>query len=611
MSVFVLAIAPTALAKIITVDDDGPADFDNIQAAINAADNGDTVIVADGIYTGAGNRDIYFLGKAITVRSIDPLDPNVVKQTVIDCRANNLNRHRGFYFRHGEMSDSVLAGFTITKGYQLVGGGMYFDHSSPTIYRCTITGNTAKNHAGGIRIHGGSPTISHCTIKGNKVISPYNKGAGIHCAGTPLITHCVIRNNSAAYASGVYCSSGNPTLSNCIIRSNWVAHRGGGVYCDTSTNIINCTIVKNTSNINGDGIYCKQGASIIRNCIIWGNDGPEVAGSGFDLIYSNIQGGWIGEGNIDTDPCFVNTTVGNYHLLPNSVCIDAGDPNYAYDPNDWDIDGQPRVIGGRVDIGADEYHGNNAAPVADAGEDQVAFAWIDGIAEVILDGTGSYDDDGHLLTYLWSWTIDGNDYDASGPTPSIELPVGEHIIKLIVNDRVEDSEPDEVVITVVPPIEVAIKFTPQALNLNSRGKSVKAHFVLPEGFSVEDVDVNSPAEIWQLGIESDYVNVFINEDNLVEIETAFDRTAFCSNGSFNGTVTVVGLLTSGRYFYGSDVIKVTNRAFEALGFLVSYWLQTDCDKPHWCDGADVNQDSVVNFLDFALLDGCCFEVVRK
>ncbi|HUW20790.1 MAG TPA: hypothetical protein VMW16_15940 [Sedimentisphaerales bacterium] len=113
------AIAGAAAGRTITVDDDGPADYNNIQAAINAAGNGDTVVVLPGVYTGPGNRDIDFLGKAITVQSIDPRNPQVVAATIVDCNASYSDRHRGFYFHNQEGPDSVLNGLTVTGDLQL------------------------------------------------------------------------------------------------------------------------------------------------------------------------------------------------------------------------------------------------------------------------------------------------------------------------------------------------------------------------------------------------------------------------------------------------------------------------------------------------------------
>ena len=180
-------------------------------------------------------------------------------------------------------------------------------------------------------------------------------------------------------------------------------------------------------------------------------------------------------------------------------------------------------------------------------------------------------------------------------------------------DGIDDSEPDQVVIIVVGPIEVAMQFTPRALNPDSRGKWVKAHFVLPAGFVVEDLDVSSPAKIEPLGIESEYINVFVNEDGLVEIEVVFGRAAFCGDATDYGPVevTVIGLLTSGQYFYGTDTIKIINKTFEYLGVLASHWLEAGCGAPDWCGGVDLDHSSMVDFVDFAMFDGCCIEVIRQ
>ncbi|MGB2808290.1 MAG: hypothetical protein WBC22_11140, partial [Sedimentisphaerales bacterium] len=106
ISVFLLGIVSVAAGRTIYVDNNGPADFNNIQAAIDDSNDGDTIIVADGVYTGTGNRDIDFNGKAITVRS-----ENGPENCIIDCQWLDY----GFRFHSGEDNDSVLDGFTITQ----------------------------------------------------------------------------------------------------------------------------------------------------------------------------------------------------------------------------------------------------------------------------------------------------------------------------------------------------------------------------------------------------------------------------------------------------------------------------------------------------------------
>ena len=178
-------------ARIITVDDDGPADFFNIQAAINDADDGDIVLVADGIYTGDGNRDIDFTGRAITVRSIDPNDPNIVAGTIIDCDGSGDDPHRGFYFHTYEDRRSVLAGITVTGGYASAGGGALVSYAHPTIVKCRFTGNQATSLGGGISFNRSSARVANCEFIDNSAYGTGQGGGGggIHNLGLGAFCH--------------------------------------------------------------------------------------------------------------------------------------------------------------------------------------------------------------------------------------------------------------------------------------------------------------------------------------------------------------------------------------------------------------------------------------
>jgi hypothetical protein len=120
-----------------------------------------------------------------------------------------------------------------------------------------------------------------------------------------------------------------------------------------NTKIANCTITNNGIR----GVYDIMGASvggIISNTIIWSNGNSELNGSP-DVTYCNIKGSWPGEGNTDADPCFVDPDANDYHLLETSPCINTGDPNYIAEPNESDLDGNPRIINGIIDMGAFEF----------------------------------------------------------------------------------------------------------------------------------------------------------------------------------------------------------------------------------------------------------------
>ena len=182
-----------------------PADQPTIQAGIDEAMGGDTVLVADGTYTGPGNRDIDFGGKGVYLKSENGADV-----TIIDCQGTKVERHRGFHFHSGEDTTAVVDGFTIQGGYgrfdgpfgEIVGGGIKCDSSSsPMIINNTISGNTASadiiigfpGGGGGIYCHENSnPIISANTISGNSAIGHFegSNGGGVYCRANsnPTIT---------------------------------------------------------------------------------------------------------------------------------------------------------------------------------------------------------------------------------------------------------------------------------------------------------------------------------------------------------------------------------------------------------------------------------------
>jgi uncharacterized repeat protein (TIGR01451 family) len=205
----------------------------------------------------------------------------------------------------------------------------------------------------------------------------------------------------------------------------------------------------------------------------------------------------------------------------------------------------------------------NRPPVANAGPDQTVYAWIDGIAEVNLDGSGSYDADDDELTYFWSWTIDGNDYDANGVKPTIELPVGQHVISLIVNDGIVDSEPNDVVITVVGPVEVNLCVMPKVINARSFQPKITAMLRLPKGITKDQIDTSVPILLYPGEIEADWTWFSKDFDNKgkcwsATIFASFDKDELMDAIDDNGLVelAVVGRLKTGQYFFGTDDIRV-------------------------------------------------------
>jgi predicted outer membrane repeat protein len=252
-----------------------PADQPTIQAGVDAALDSDTVLVADGIYLGDGNRDIDFKGKAITVKS-----ENGAENCIIDCQGSEQELHRGFYFSSNQTILSIVQGFTIQNGHvgYKRGGGIYCDSRSlPTIADCTISNNTAYD-GGGIYCHYySSPTITNCNIANN---TADNYGGGICCYyASPKLTDCSISSNMAGIGGGIWCTADTVTFTNCTILNN-TASWGGGIYCgyDSNAVITNCIVSNNSAAGNGGGITCWHSYPSVTDCIISNNIASSGAG---------------------------------------------------------------------------------------------------------------------------------------------------------------------------------------------------------------------------------------------------------------------------------------------------------------------------------------------
>ncbi len=180
----IVGLSTCASAHVLHV----PSEYLAIQNGINAAIDGDTVLVASGTYTGANNRGLDFLGKRITVMS-----EIGSSETIIDCEQSD----RGFYFHTGEDSTSILESFTIINGEvagESSGGGILCLYASPTI-RSNIITNCYAYWGGGIGCLAANPTII-----GNSIID--NEGArgggfALLSASHAAIINNVIQNNIA------------------------------------------------------------------------------------------------------------------------------------------------------------------------------------------------------------------------------------------------------------------------------------------------------------------------------------------------------------------------------------------------------------------------------
>jgi len=161
-----LAAAGNARAATLRV----PAQWPDVQAAIAAAAQGDTVEIADGIHAGPGNRDIEFLGKSLVVRS----QSGVPSACVIDCGGDETDPHRGFWFRGGEQPAAVLEGITVRGGWDLKSGaGILVEAtasgqpSRPTIRNCVVEACVSPDGAA-VHVLRSAVALEACAVRGNE-----------------------------------------------------------------------------------------------------------------------------------------------------------------------------------------------------------------------------------------------------------------------------------------------------------------------------------------------------------------------------------------------------------------------------------------------------------
>jgi hypothetical protein len=395
-----------------------PDDFPTIQGALASGSvvDTDTIIVRPGTYV----ENINFLGKAVTLKS--ELGPEV---TIIDGKkAGSVAT-----CRTGEGADTVLQGFTLFNGSGtpthagLFGGGMYNLLSTPTVFNCHFIGNTlvlnssgggmyndsaspivmdcklSQNYAG---VGGGmynsfssNPIVDDCIISSNA--SAINGGGMVNESSSPLLFRCIFSGNSAGAEGGGMSNrfSSNPTVKSCLFSHN-DADEGGAMFNYLSNPVVtqstfvgnsavdiggamynwdvsdaevkNCTFIENTAGSSGGAMYNRSnGDPEVANSILWNDTPDEIFNdASFPIVtFSCVEGGYTGDGNIDSDPLFADSSINDLHLRYPSPCRNTGDNAAVIDLEDFE--GDPRIAYGTVDMGADEFHPHlyytgNAAP---------------------------------------------------------------------------------------------------------------------------------------------------------------------------------------------------------------------------------------------------------
>jgi hypothetical protein len=368
---------------------DGTGDATTIQAAVDRAAEGDTILIAAGFYSGEGNRDIDQAGKNLVIRSEKGAD-----STVVDCGGASGEIHWGFWYISGEDSTTVLDGLTIRhaaiggvycSGSSPVvrgclidscitaggarGGGMYFNKSFSKIIDCTVTNNRIDTNGGGIFCKESRMRLEGCTLSRN-VAAQYGggiaastsaildivrctvtdnlantaSGGGIYGVSAQVrIDSCTITGNTGSFGGGVY----NGTNATCTIKhsevsSNVARTGGGGVYSSTKLTMEDCTIVGNSAVGYGAGIESFYGDknTIVRSIIAFNLLKEGIyTGSSTQVIscsdvYGNAGANYGGttpdqtgkNGNISADPAFCDAGAFDYHVYDTSPCAPASSP---------------------------------------------------------------------------------------------------------------------------------------------------------------------------------------------------------------------------------------------------------------------------------------------
>jgi hypothetical protein len=318
---------------------------------------------------------------------------------VRDCAFNG---NTATYGLGGGMSNQNYSSPAVTNGLFTGnsapnGGGMgNLDSSSPTVTGCTFT-NSSSSYGGGMRnLNGCSPKVTNCTFTKNT--ADYGGGIDNYALSNPTVTNCLFNGNSADWGGAMATDNSSPIITNTTFTMNTaqtdIANyvRGGGIYINNGSHpvVTNCTFTGNTVVTTAYPTYCWGGgianiggsSTAVTNCILWGNSaavGAQVyneIGSTLTLTYSDVQGGYIGTGNLNGDPRFVRASsngpdgvrgtadddYGDLRLLSTSPCRDGGLDAAVPAGITTDIAGLPRFSGSHVGQGAYEYQ--NLPPVA-------------------------------------------------------------------------------------------------------------------------------------------------------------------------------------------------------------------------------------------------------
>lgn len=251
---------------------------------------------------------------------------------------------------NGSMTDCIF-----TENESSDGGGVHNLLASPTLTRCVFTNNIG----GGMLNDLGDPLITDCLFNNN--ISNLAGGAIANLSSEPVVTNCWFVENSTQESGGAVANiQSSPTYHNCVFVDNTAAEYGGGIfnYIVSSPEVVCCTFYGNTAALSGGGMFNYQSSPIVSSCNFRKSFPDEIvntSSSSPSITYCNVEGGYPGEGNIESDPEFVDADNRDFHLKYISPCRNGGSAELASVP-ETDFEGDPRIVDINMDIGVDEFH---------------------------------------------------------------------------------------------------------------------------------------------------------------------------------------------------------------------------------------------------------------
>ena len=280
---------------------------------------------------------------------------------------NNISSYAGYHNGGGgiycQSSNLDMENIIIrNNSAQASGGGLFSIFTTLNIIDSEFTGNSCLYN--GFGDVGGGGMYCYCSIPSMENVTFSNNYSGCNGGGANFnISDASLTNVSAANNStvlnggGFYFKMSDSVLNKVTAANNYTPDAGGGISIIQANIILtNVSIIDNLAD-SGGGICTLGSQSDLINCIFWNNEPQQIQfleyptpNNNVAISYTDIEGGldaivingfgavdWS-EGNLNTDPLFIDPTNGDYHLLENSPCIDAGDPNYPVDPDGTIID---------------------------------------------------------------------------------------------------------------------------------------------------------------------------------------------------------------------------------------------------------------------------------